>query len=102
MNLAVHGEQNVERFGAYDAYFWQGVWHTNVEAVQNVKRFANVLVSLGVRPGDRVAVMLPNCVEVFFAYAGTLEVGPVVVPLPSSWRPDPSNIRPPRRELMVG
>jgi long-chain acyl-CoA synthetase len=81
MNLARLAEENLEKFGEYDAYHWQGRWHTNVEGVENAKRFANVLVSLGVQPGDRVAVMLPNCTEVFFAYGGTLGVGAVVVPV---------------------
>jgi long-chain acyl-CoA synthetase len=81
MNLASLGERNVERFGEYDAYHWQGRWHTNVEGLQNSRRFANVLTSLGVQPGDRVAVMLPNCMEVFFAYGGTTAIGAVVVPV---------------------
>ena len=81
MNLAVLAEQNIERFGEYDAYFWQGRWHTNVQGVGNGRRFANVLVSLGVQPGDRVAVMVPNCMEVFFAYGGTTAMGGVVVPV---------------------
>jgi long-chain acyl-CoA synthetase len=81
MNLASLSERNVERFGEYDAYLWQGRWYTNVEGLQNARRFANVLTSLGVQPGDRVAVMLPNCMEVFFAYGGTTAIGGVVVPV---------------------
>jgi long-chain acyl-CoA synthetase len=81
MNLASLAERNIERFGEYDAYHWQGRWHTNVEGLQNARRFSNVLVSLGVQPGDRVAVMLPNCIEVFYAYGGTTAMGGVVVPV---------------------
>jgi long-chain acyl-CoA synthetase len=81
MNLAALAEQNIERFGEYDAYHWQGRWYTNVEGVENAKRFANALGSLGVNPGDRVAVMLPNCTEVLFAYGGATQAGAVVVPV---------------------
>jgi len=81
MNLARLAEENVERFGSYDAYHWQGRWYTNVEGVENAKRFANALVSLGVKAGDRVAVMLPNCTEVLFAYGGATQAGAVVVPV---------------------
>ena len=81
MNLAHLGEQNVERFGTYDAFFWQGAWHTNVASVESGHRFANVLVGLGVQPGDRVAVMLPNCLEVLYSYGGTTSMGGVVVPV---------------------
>ena len=88
MNLAVLAEQNVERFGEYGAYHWQGRWHTNLDGLREAKRFANALVSLGVEPGDRVAVMVPNCKEVFFAYGGTLEVGAVVVPVVFLLAPD--------------
>ncbi|MDQ3912305.1 MAG: long-chain fatty acid--CoA ligase [Actinomycetota bacterium] len=45
------------------------------------KRFANALVSLGVRPGDKVAIMVPNVPEFAIAYFGILNVGASVVPL---------------------
>jgi long-chain acyl-CoA synthetase len=88
VNLAHLGEQNVERFGEYDAYFWGGRWYTNIESLRSARRFANVLTSLGVESGDRVAVMVPNCVEVFHAYGGTTMVGGVVVPVVFLLAPD--------------
>jgi long-chain acyl-CoA synthetase len=42
-------------------------------------RFANALAGLGVRKGDRVAVMLPNCPQAVIAYYGALKIGAVVV-----------------------
>jgi acyl-CoA synthetase (AMP-forming)/AMP-acid ligase II len=39
------------------------------------------LRNLGVRPGDRVAVQLPNVPHFLFAYFGILKAGAVVVPL---------------------
>jgi long-chain acyl-CoA synthetase len=42
-------------------------------------RFANALLRLGVRKGDRVAVMLPNCPQAVIAYYGTLFMGGIVV-----------------------
>ncbi|UHA75056.1 long-chain-fatty-acid--CoA ligase [Paenibacillus sp. 481] len=42
-------------------------------------RFANVLTSLGVKRGDRVAIMLPNCPQTVIAYYGTLMIGAVAV-----------------------
>ncbi|MFC7958840.1 class I adenylate-forming enzyme family protein [Rhodococcoides kroppenstedtii] len=38
-------------------------------------RFANVLLGLGVTPGDRVASMARNSIDVVVAYYGTLKVG---------------------------
>ncbi len=42
-------------------------------------RFAGALSGLGVRKGDRVAVMLPNCPQAMIAYYGTLMIGGIVV-----------------------
>src|SRR3712207_9378658 len=44
-------------------------------------RVANALASMGVRPGDRVAIMLPNVPQFVAAYYGILAMGPAVVPL---------------------
>jgi long-chain acyl-CoA synthetase len=43
-------------------------------------RFAAALQRLGVRPGDRVALHLPNCPQFLIAYYGALRAGAVVVP----------------------
>ena len=43
-----------------------------------VNRFANALIALGVKPGDRVAVHLPNCPQFVIAYYGALRAGAVV------------------------
>lgn len=47
--------------------------------LESVYRFANALQSLGVRKGDRIAIMLPNCPQGVIAYYGTLLVGGIVV-----------------------
>ncbi len=45
----------------------------------SVNRFANALVQLGVRKGDRVALLLPNSPQTIIAYYGALKAGAVVV-----------------------
>lgn len=42
-------------------------------------RFAAALRALGVRKGDRVAIMLPNCPQFVVAFYGALRAGAVVV-----------------------
>jgi long-chain acyl-CoA synthetase len=42
-------------------------------------RFANALISLGVKPGDRVAIMLPNLPQTIVAFFGVLKAGGTVV-----------------------
>ncbi|MEV6765496.1 long-chain fatty acid--CoA ligase [Streptomyces sp. NPDC051105] len=44
-------------------------------------RMAGLLRDRGVRPGDRVAVMLPDVPEFAFVYYGVLRAGGVVVPM---------------------
>ncbi len=44
-------------------------------------RFANVLRSLGVEAGDRVAVFMPNCPQFNITYWGIMKAGAVHVPV---------------------
>ncbi|MEA3339423.1 MAG: alpha/beta fold hydrolase, partial [Chloroflexota bacterium] len=44
-----------------------------------VNQFAHALHGLGVRPGDRVMVVLPNMPQMIVAYYATLKIGGVVV-----------------------
>ena len=44
-------------------------------------KFAGFLSSKGIKPGDRVAVFLPNMIEFVVAYYGILKAGGVVVSL---------------------
>jgi long-chain acyl-CoA synthetase len=44
-------------------------------------RFANALIELGVKKGDRVALLLPNSPQMVIAYYGALKAGAVVVSL---------------------
>jgi long-chain acyl-CoA synthetase len=43
------------------------------------KRFATALFQLGVRKGDRVALMLPNCPQFVIAFYGALRIGAIPV-----------------------
>ncbi len=81
MNLAHLGEQNIERFGEYESLLFQDRWYRNTEWRADGSRFANAITSLGVRPGDRVALLLPNSLEVFQSYAGIAAAGAVAVPI---------------------
>ena len=47
--------------------------------LQQVEQFSRVLTSLGVRKGDRVGLVLPNCPQFVIAYYATLRLGGVAV-----------------------
>jgi long-chain acyl-CoA synthetase len=88
MNLARLGEDSVRTFGEYVSLAFEGREWTNVEQQRAANRFAHALQRLGLRPGDRVVVLLPNCPEVLQAYAGILKAGGVIVPVVFLLGPD--------------
>ena len=47
---------------------------------RDVDRFAASLQGLGVQPGDRVALYLPNCPQFVIAYLAAIRAGAIVVP----------------------
>ncbi len=49
------------------------------ELEREVNQLAHALVGLGVRPGDRVAIMLPNCLEFVAALSALPRVGATAV-----------------------
>lgn len=48
-------------------------------------RYANALVGLGVRPGDRVAVQVEKSIEAILIYLGCLRVGAIFLPLNAAY-----------------
>ena len=48
-------------------------------------RFANALVALGVKPGDRVAAQVEKSIEAVMLYLGTLRAGAVFLPLNTAY-----------------
>jgi long-chain acyl-CoA synthetase len=51
------------------------------ELRERVDRLSNALTGLGLRKGDRVALVLPNCIELLDAYRACAQMGFVSVPL---------------------
>lgn len=66
-------------FPQRDAILFMGKKLTYQQLLAEAYRFANSLKELGVQPGERIALMLPNCPQAVIAYYGALFVGAVVV-----------------------
>jgi long-chain acyl-CoA synthetase len=81
LNLATILDFTAARYPDKVAQLASGRCHTHAELCDAVHRFAGVLTSLGIRPGDRVAMMLPNVPEFTVVYFGILCAGAVVVPI---------------------
>ena len=54
---------------------------TYAEYNQRVNRVANTLTALGIQKGDKVATLLPNCLELMEVYWAAAKIGAVTVPL---------------------
>ncbi|MDZ7713141.1 MAG: acyl-CoA synthetase [Rhodovibrio sp.] len=51
-------------------------------------RLANALAGLGVRPGERVGILLPQCLEAAEAHLAVYKLGAVAIPLFTLFGPD--------------
>jgi long-chain acyl-CoA synthetase len=81
MNLASLAEQNLVEFGEYERIIFEGKSFTNRELADRASRFATALASLGLGPGDKVVMMMPNGPEVLIAYEGIWRAGMTVIPV---------------------
>jgi long-chain acyl-CoA synthetase len=52
---------------------------TYAQLVKQVDQFSRILASLGVKRGDRVGLVLPNCPQYVIGYYAALRIGAVVV-----------------------
>ena len=63
------------------------------ELTEQANRFASLLRSLEVKPGDRVYAVLGRIPELYIAALGTLKAGAVFTPLFSAFGPEPLQAR---------
>ncbi|OJJ09843.1 AMP-dependent synthetase [Alphaproteobacteria bacterium AO1-B] len=54
---------------------------SHLELNRAANRFANALAALGVKPGDRVALLLPQIPQTAIAHLATYKIGAIAVPL---------------------
>lgn len=78
-NLAQFLKDSAQTYPKHTALDFLGKTLSYQELLDLSYRFANAMSRLGVRKGDRVAIMLPNCPQAVIAYFGTLLMGGVVV-----------------------
>jgi long-chain acyl-CoA synthetase len=72
-------DSSVARFGPLVALDFFGATTTYTELGDQVAKAAEGLRRLGVQPGDRVALVLPNCPQHVVAFYAVLRLGAVVV-----------------------
>ncbi len=77
------------------AMVYRGNAVTYEEMYDKIDRFAAALSNLGVKKGDRVALMMPNCPEYVYAYYACMKIGAVEVQVDPLSKPD-------ELELLIG
>lgn len=80
-NLAGILEDSAARYPERTAIVFGELRLTYAQVDAAASQIANLLVERGVRPGDKVALSMPNLPYFTFAYYGILKAGATVVPL---------------------
>jgi long-chain acyl-CoA synthetase len=80
-NLARLADETYERRGDYEALCFEGAWFRSGDLFDRGARLARGLVDLGVRPGDRVVVMMENSPDVGVVYHAIARAGAVATPV---------------------
>lgn len=74
-------EERAEQNGEKALLTYRGLDISYREVNERANRLAHGLKSLGVKKGDKVCVMLPNCPEIVYTWMGLCKMGAVNVPL---------------------
>jgi long-chain acyl-CoA synthetase len=85
MNIARLALDNIDRYGEYASTWFESRVFTNVENYQSACRMAAALQAHGVKPGDRVVVMMLNSPEVMWAFTAIWKIGAVIIPITPTW-----------------
>jgi len=88
MNLAELGLLNVEKYGEYESLIIEDQTYTNVELDRLACRLANALKGLGVKPGDRLAMVMGNSVEVIVTFYAAYKLGAWAMPILFTLQPE--------------
>jgi len=73
-------DEAARRHGSRDALHFYGRRFSYAQLAALVDRFAGALITLGVQPGERVSIALPNIPQFPIAFYGVLKAGAVAVP----------------------
>ncbi len=81
-DLAIY---NCSRFGSFLQFLYEDQQtvreYTNIEIAKEATQLAAGLRALGVSPGDRVLMMMPNRPEVVIGYQAIARAGAVIIPV---------------------
>ena len=84
--LAALVDDAARRFGPREALYFEGVRWTFSQVQEQVNRTAQGLIQLGVRPGDKVSLWMPNRPEWIYVLFAVAKIGAVLVPINTRFR----------------
>lgn len=74
-------ESSLERHGDDEVLFFEGTWFRASAQLERQRRLTGGLISLGIRPGERVVVLMSNGPDVGVLYGAIWRAGAVVTPV---------------------
>lgn len=75
-------QSTVSRLPDKPAAIWEGTPYTYRHLDELIRNMSSSLVAeLGIGPGDKVALLMPNCIEFVVAYLSILRTGAVALPV---------------------
>src|SRR5262245_25135823 len=81
-------DRNVESGrGAHVAIEYGDQRITYADVLANVNRVGSALRRLGVRPEERVVLLLPDSPEFAYSFFGAIKIGAIPIPLNTLWKP---------------
>jgi len=79
-------DEVTKKFKKKEALLFEGRKFTYAEVNESANKVASGLEWLGIKPGDRVAIMLPNIPEFVFTLFGIQKLGAVAVPFNTMYK----------------
>ena len=80
-------DEAVKKWGNKTSIVFYGKKLKHKEIQELSLKFGTALHDLGVKKGDRVAILLPNCPQFIIAYFGILRIGAVASPMSPLYSP---------------
>lgn len=80
--------RSADQFGDGVAAIYRGDPVSFANLREMVERFSRALRAIGIGPGDRVALVMPNCLHSIVCYLGAIRAGAIAVPVNIRLKPE--------------
>ena len=80
-------DEQTSKYPDHNLIWFLDTWVSYKEFQNYVKSFATALIDLGIKKGDVVALLLPNCIQYVIAYYATTRIGAIVSGVNPTYQP---------------